>query len=259
MKSHKILYFLVLFSVFCMGCALTSQRSKIESDLNRIQQQNNLLMSDVQNLKSSSAETYKNLTEVVEKLYKANAKINENVKELQTKIDNLQGKIEELSYKLGKSGSRDISSTYNIGGETPEVPAEKSSDSQANQVFITAQNDFRRGYFDLAILGFKQFMTLTTDPAKLAEAQFWIGECYYSDNKLEDAIVEFDNFIRGFSKDSKVPGAMFKKAIAYFRLKKSSISKTIFQEIIKKYPESAEAKLAKERLSALENNFSTPE
>jgi tol-pal system protein YbgF len=258
-KKFKIYFILMFCPIVFIGCATTAQVSQIQSDLNRLQQQNNQLMNDVQNMKGTSTDTNKNLTEVVDKLYKINAEINANIDDLLSKIDTLQGKIEELNYKFGKPGSRNTESNYNIGGESSEKTPDKNPDGQADQVFLTAQNDFRKGYFDLALLGFKQYMTLSKDPVKLAEGQFWIGECLYSDNKLEDAVVEFDNFIKGYPTDSRIPGAMFKKAIAYFRLKKSSISKTIFQDIIKKYPNSAEAKLAKERMKALENNQSIPE
>jgi tol-pal system protein YbgF len=243
----------MFFTFFYLGCLSSTQLTKIENDLNKIQQQNNLIKEDVQNFKKVSSKSDQNIADVVERLHKINAELIANIDDLQSKIEILQGRIEELGYKLSKYDSGEIETSYNIGGDEVKKSAEKSEEFKANQVFVSAQNDFRKGYYDLAILGFKQFLTLSDDSAKQAEAQFWIGECFYSDNNLEDAIAEFDNFIRTYPSDTRIPGAMYKKAVAYFRLKKPSISKTVLQEIVKKYPKSPEAKLAKERLKALKD------
>jgi len=253
MNNLKLIYTFIFIILLNIGCFSTTQITRMENDLDKIKQQNNLLKDDIQNFKSNSMNSNKNISEVVDKLYKINADLSAKMNDLQSKIETLQGKIEELSYRLTKYDSKTIESTYNIGGESTPSSIQNTKELQAIQVFNSAQNDYRKGFFDLAILGFKQFLTLSSDKAKLADAQYWIGECYYSDNKLEDSIVEFDTFIRSYPSDNRIPGAMFKKAITYFRLKKLSISKTIFQEIIGKYPNSPEAKLANERLNALKD------
>ena len=249
LKNLSILFFI---GIFYTCCTTPGQITKVEKDLAIIQQQNKQLKEEVQNFKKSSSKTNQTMTEVVDKLYKTNSNLNANILDLQTKIASLQGKIEELGRKLSKYESSEIETTYNIGGDVSKVPPDKSEEYQANQIFVSAQKDYRRGYYDLAILSFKQFLTISKDSEKLAEAQYWIGKCFYDNNKLDDAIVEYDKFIRNYPSDARIPGVMFKKATAYMRLKEPSISEPILKEIIKKYPESTEAKLAKERLAAFE-------
>jgi len=251
MDKCKVLSILILSAIFCVGCLGTTQLTKMERDMDIIQRQNNSLKEDLQKIEKNTAKSEKRITEIAEKLYSINANLIANIDDLQAKIETLQGRIEELNYKLSKEETENIE-TYNILEEPKNTTPDKTEELKARQVFISAQNDFRKGYYDLAILGFKQFLTLSKDTKKLAEAQYWIGECFYSDNKLEDAIAEFDKFIRTYPLDTRVPGSMYKKAVAYFRLKKPAICRTILKEIIQKYPDSQEAKLAEERLKAIE-------
>jgi tol-pal system protein YbgF len=253
MLKRISLLLVLLSTIGLIGCFTSGQVSRIESDLNKLELQNSAISDDLRDMKRSSMATDKSSSQTIDQLNKTNAELLAQMQNIQNKLDDIQGKIEELNYKLAKSGSNtNAQPDVNAGMDQPVKDEAKGKEDQASQVFNSAQNDYLKGHFDLAVLGFKQFLSLSTDKTKLADAQYWIGECYFSANEMESAIEEFDKFITTYSTDTRIPGVMLKKAIAYFRLKKTSVTQNTLKEIIKKFPNTPEAKLAEERLKAIE-------
>ncbi|MEW6039921.1 MAG: hypothetical protein AB1633_00170, partial [Elusimicrobiota bacterium] len=65
------------------------------------------------------------------------------------------------------------------------------------------------------------------------------------------AFSEFDVFSRDYSYSDLLVSSKYKMALCAMELKKNSIAKNIFDEIMKKYPRSPEAEQSKEKLKAL--------
>jgi TolA-binding protein len=79
-------------------------------------------------------------------------------------------------------------------------------------------------------------------------AQYWVGEAMYAKGKFAEAIAEFDKVITLFAKGDKVPAARFKKALALNEMGQKDLAVLEFQALIKLYPKSNEAVLAKQQL-----------
>ena len=50
-------------------------------------------------------------------------------------------------------------------------------------------------------------------------AQYWIGDSLYAQKQFEAAIVAFDEVIRKYPEDNKVPAALLKQGYAFAELK----------------------------------------
>jgi TolA-binding protein len=79
-------------------------------------------------------------------------------------------------------------------------------------------------------------------------AQYWIGECLLSKKQFNEAIAEFDKVPQLFPKGDKVPGARFKKGMALMELGQAEAARAEFAALIKLYPRSSEAALARQQL-----------
>lgn len=103
--------------------------------------------------------------------------------------------------------------------------------------------DARQGFVDLL----KQHPT-----SKHADnAQFWIGETYYRGKWFEKAILEYQKVIEKYPQGNKVPASRLKQGLAFSNLGDKTNARLILQELIKRHPQSNEAKIAAKKLKKL--------
>jgi len=90
--------------------------------------------------------------------------------------------------------------------------------------------------------------------SKLAgNAQYWIGECSYATKDLGQAIVEFDLVRSKYPQSDKVPAALLKQGFAFADMGEKVNARLVLQELVERFPQSAEAERAKQRLKAIES------
>jgi tol-pal system protein YbgF len=117
-----------------------------------------------------------------------------------------------------------------------------------DQLFAAAYGDYSRGNYDLAISEFRQYVETYPSSEMADNAQYWVGECYYSKKLLNEAIAEFDKVSLLFPKGDKVPGARFKKAMVLTDLGQMDAARAEFLAITKLFPKTNEAVLARQHL-----------
>jgi len=117
-----------------------------------------------------------------------------------------------------------------------------------DQLFAAAYGDYSRGNYDLAISEFRQYVETYPSSEMADNAQYWIGECYYSKKLLNEAVAEFDKVSLLFPKGDKVPGARFKKGVTLIEMGQTEAGRAELSALIKLFPRSNEAVLAKQQL-----------
>jgi len=80
-------------------------------------------------------------------------------------------------------------------------------------------------------------------------AQFWIGEIYYTRKWYEKAILEYQKVIENYKGGNKVPAAYLKQGLSFLNLGEKESADMILNELIKKFPDSKEAGLAKKKVN----------
>ncbi len=83
---------------------------------------------------------------------------------------------------------------------------------------------------------------------KPAAAHYYIGESYFQLNEYKNAIAYFKESAKRYSKASYMPKLMLHTAISLKKTKQSDGAEQFFQALIAKYPNSSEAKKAKQYL-----------
>jgi len=118
-------------------------------------------------------------------------------------------------------------------------------------LYQTAYSDYLRGNYDLALLGFRQYMDSFPDTDLADNASYWIGECFYRQQKFAEAIVEYDKVLERFPRSDKTASALLKKGYAQIELGQRKDGITQLERVIKNFPSSDEANLARQRLQGL--------
>lgn len=84
----------------------------------------------------------------------------------------------------------------------------------------------------------------------LEEKVFFIrGECFMQQEKYFDALKEFSRILKEYPDGEKVPGALLRTAIAYNEIGDRDLAAGVVRRLVRKYPESEEATIARERFS----------
>ncbi len=151
---------------------------------------------------------------------------------------------------------------------TPPAPVGSRPTTNALQpqdIYQAAYIDFSKGSYALAMAGFREFLRRFPDHALAGNAQYWIGEGYFSQARaagnagqadkatqdMEQAVLEYRKVLASYPRSEKAPTALYKEALALIELKQPAIALQRLEYLVANFPQSEEAPLARERLTAL--------
>ncbi len=122
---------------------------------------------------------------------------------------------------------------------------------------IEVQDEYRAGLrafqdqqFDKAVQQFRLFQRKYPNSEMADDAQYWIGESYFSQKDYNRAILEFNDVLK-YRKGDKVPAALLRQAQAFIEIGDKTDARLILQKLLNDHPNSEQARDAKERLQAL--------
>ena len=139
-----------------------------------------------------------------------------------------------------RSGSSNDLSGGRVGGLTP------------TEAYNLAYNDYIRGNYDLAQIGFQNFLNQFPSSSLQASAHYWLGESYFNRKEYKKAVDIFQTLLQRYPRNDKVPSALLKEGYAYLELGDNRKGKGLLKKIIEQFPFSNEAKLAKGRLAQIQ-------
>ena len=252
MKSLKA--FLVVGAALWTGACVSGRDiDDIQTKLGEIERE----VVDLQRV-SSTKQNVESLSAAIdshmERLLRAEADMRLSLQQLSSQIDQLEANLEDTTYRLSQL-SQQIAATNqelkSFRGSTalrgdPNATAPLPTDPQA--LYQTGYNDYLRGNYDLAILGFRQYLESFPNTELADNASYWIGESYFSQGQYNQAIQEFDNIMSTYERSDKVASAMLKKAYAYLELGDTPRGVAQLRRVIQHHPGTDEANLARQRL-----------
>ena len=133
--------------------------------------------------------------------------------------------------------------------EPPAVPAADSP--EAMRLFQRARDDYQQGNYEVAIILFKQYLRQHPQSSQAGDAQYWIGESLYAQKEYNAAIVAFDEVIQEYPENGMVSAATLKVGLSFANLDDKPNARFFLQQVQEKFPNSAEAQLATEKLKQL--------
>lgn len=135
----------------------------------------------------------------------------------------------------------------------PGRPTEKDKATgfSPSEAYGLAYNDYLKGNYDLALLGFQNFLTQYKGTSLAPNAQYWVGESFYGRKEYLKAIEAFDKVVSDYPKSEKVPGALLKAGYASIELGDRAKAKVYLKKVVEIYPFSGEGKLARNKLAEL--------
>jgi tol-pal system protein YbgF len=119
------------------------------------------------------------------------------------------------------------------------------------------QEDYRGAWqalngqqYDKAIQQFRTFQRKNPASELADDAQFWIGESYFTRRDYNRAILEYNDVLK-YRKGDKVPAALLRQSQAFVEIGDKTDARLILQKLINDHPNSRQAKEAREKLQSL--------
>ena len=141
--------------------------------------------------------------------------------------------------------------------ETPEQPATEPSAAAAQpsrgeqEAYIKAVEPLKQRRFEEAAVTLNDFLARYPNSANADKAHFWLAETHYVNRNVTAALKEFQTVLKDYPKSSKVPGALLKIGYIQDDAKDPRAARNTLQELIRRFPQSGEARLAQSRLDQM--------
>lgn len=130
------------------------------------------------------------------------------------------------------------------GKEFVAEPAEK-------QEFEAALATLRKGEFAAAQTSFVAFMKRYPQSGYSSSALFWLGNAQYALRNYRDAVANFRTLVTLEPGHMRAPEALLSMANCQVELKDVKSARKTLEDLVKTYPQSEAASVAKERLARL--------
>ncbi len=134
--------------------------------------------------------------------------------------------------------------------QAPAVPAPAVPDPET--LYKSAYSDYTNGNYDLAIQGFQQYLQNYGQTDLASNAQFYIGDSYYLQKKYSEAIKAYDQCMIQYPGGNKMQAAQLKKGYALLAEGQTSAGVRELRSLVRRYPDSKEAELARQRLRRID-------
>ncbi|SHI78552.1 tol-pal system protein YbgF [Desulfatibacillum alkenivorans DSM 16219] len=284
----KPVLFALLAALLMTGCATQDDLLVVYNRVITLEGQQKEATADREQMRSRLDESISNMEMDVTKLREDLAEMRVNTNSLRNEVRTINGLMEEQGYQLrSRVGSAQttggqaqehaailearveslektllkMESYLGMEGKTGEVPAPAQTEAEAapvpakeldeDQAYAQAKKDFDEMRLEKARDGFKNFLARFPNSSKADNALFWMGETFFKEKWYEKAILQYQDVIEKHPKANKVPAAYFKQGLAFSMLGDNSNAKLIWTELIRKFPNSAEAGWAQKKLDAL--------
>jgi len=211
-----------------------------------------------------------NLERQVEARNRAQINVQRQLDELQNEGNELRGITEQHTHQLSQVLERQrelyqeldrrVSKALNANNSVPasiEAPAnvgstQYSSNLTENESYDRAVNMVLKDKrYDEAIPAFRAFNEQFPHSSYAANAHYWLGQLLFNKNDFNAAKTEFEVVVTQFTKSSKRSDAMLKLATVEQQQNNKAKAVSLYQQLIKDYPNSSAAKLAQSRLDSL--------
>ncbi len=127
------------------------------------------------------------------------------------------------------------------------APADKDGGQQ--EAYMQAFGLFSANNYPAAIAAFADYLRKYPKGEYAGNAQYWIGECHYTQRQYREALDAFNLVTKNYPQGAKVPDAMLKIGYTLISLNEPDKARAALETLIEKYPRSPAATQARERLS----------
>ena len=243
-KTIKASFFLLIVLLLVSGCASRWQIEGLKRQVETLEMSN-------RRLEHRTAQLDSLLREQIELSNRLRADLASTLGGMDERMGIVESRLEDLGHRFPELYQKiDLVKQQVSKKETAQVSdtTKPLVNVDPKQLYDAAYLDLTKGKYELAITGFSNYLRYFPETELADNAQYWLGECYYAKKNYTKAAIEFHKVLENYSTGEKVPSALYKLGLSLLELKSVGQANKYFEELVNNYPNTQEAKLAKEKL-----------
>jgi len=277
----------LLFTSALAGCVSGTDIEGLHKHVGDVEKQVDLLSKQTSS-KEEVDKLNQNLTKQVSTILRSNADMGTRFDDLTRELQTLAGKLEDANRRLAQlsqqiaeaqarmdlpgsaaaptGSSPAAAGSPHVGGSPAAVPpapvpvapapvllAPKPAGGRSGpaEIYNQALGDYQRGRFDLARQGFDEYAESYPKTDLSDDALYWSAECWSAQKKPREALDTLERLLKAYPQSEKAPSAHLRIGLAHLELGEKAQAIVQLQFVVHEYPNSDEAKSAKQRLRAL--------
>ncbi len=276
MKKHTLLALMILAFVGAQvrpALATNKDELQIEQQLDALQQAVQSLQKTVDTqtavLKTLIEQANDNVNTMKTTVTESQAAIQQNLASSGNRFDNLTTQMQALSESLDEAKARlsklseqmaqmqtiltTLPASSPAPAGAPGAPAAPGAPPvpDADSLYSQGLSYYNGGQYDLSIQSFQDYLRYYKDTDRASNAQFYIGECYYSQQDYKHAIEAYDACGEKYPTGNKAAAAQLKKGFSLLAMDEKTAGIRELRSLVQRFPDSHEADLARQRLKKL--------
>jgi tol-pal system protein YbgF len=136
-------------------------------------------------------------------------------------------------------------------GDTVQAPAPVEEAPTAEDLYRIGRDQFTRGGNSAARAALSDLLKRYPESELAADAQFLIAESYAAEGTIAKADSAYSTVVTKYADSPRAPTALYKRGVMAQTARRTTTAKRLYNELIRTYPSSDEAELARERLRVL--------
>ena len=192
--------------------------------------------------------------------------LNDSVDEMKSRIGKLDKQLQDIQAQLQTIQSQPAGAptggTPQPGQPLPgsgstdpnQPPAPDAGQAQApplKETYQSALRDYNAAHYDVASSEFGDVLHYYPHDDLAGNAQFYLGEIAYKQQKFRDAIKAYNAVLEDSPGNPKSPAAQLRKGLALIQLNQKDSGVHELRSLIQRYPQSPEALQARSKLNAM--------
>jgi tol-pal system protein YbgF len=240
----------------------------VNKDIERLQIQIAALQGQIADLQRTAEDNQREIKRLGDTLTEQNAFLRKALQDrriqdeaLQTALREFAERMNELEERLQQPAAAPPATPAPVGDASAIVPGTAPGAAAApapapaapppppRELYSQAYADYARGNYDLAIQEYREYLRNYPNTDLSDNAQYWIGECYFSKQRYAEAIDAWNNLLREYPASDKIPDARYKKGVTLERLGRRREALVEYRNVVERYPNSEAGRKAREKLN----------
>jgi len=247
------------------GC-YTAQLTVLQSGLDSLRTQVDQMSVRDEVAARTLEDTRREISEQREMLLSTRATASSTARQTDETLGRLEGKLDDIMARFRIVSERTAPprqpepapvqppagtpATTPAGGTAPPAGGTPPTTGNPNptQVYDQATTDLTQGRYALALTGYRDFLQRFPDNDLADNAQYGAGECFFAQAQFDSALVEYARVGARWGEGDRAPAALYKLGLCEERLGRNADARRSFEDLVKRFPQSGEAQLARDRL-----------
>lgn len=251
---------LVAASLGAPGC-YTAQMTLLKTGLDSLRTQVEVLSLQDSVSYRTIVDARRELEEQRDILHSTRATSSSTSRETEETLGRLEGKLDDIMSRFRIVSERQVPPRADAAPPSAPAPGSPPPGTTSPlpvlpgaagpdpvQLYEQATQDLTQGRYPLALTNFREYLQRFPDTDLADNAQYGAGECFFAQAKFDSALVEYARVGARWAAGDRAPAALYKLGLCEERLGRTGDSRRTFEDLVKRFPQSGEAQLARDRI-----------